>query len=416
MNLCTRFAIAFVLAACALAAPDTPVPAGPITVAQDGSGDFNGDTADAVRQAVDKAQAQGGGVVVIKPGVYTLRRALDLSSKQNVTLLGEDAAILRAADQQVAVLAQDVNAGDKALVLDKVLDLPEGVQIEIHSDGRRAKRPSGSVFVVPYIMGHVARVDGHTVHLSRPIRYPAAKGKTVVSALNGIVVRGKAKNITIQHLTLDMNRGAWPIVPKNHTYHCALIAGGAYSYEKGPTGPPVEGLRLVDCTIANAHQRGVAFYSVTHSGVYSCRIENTSAEGIDFDHFAYHCEAVGNTLVNCRNIELNDASHCLIANNRVVNASVGIVVWQWCKLPGLNERNLILNNEVVDSKGDGICLRAGADFNLVAGNTVTGSANVGIYVQGERNVIAGNTATGNKKHDIQVVGKQNVEMRNRCSN
>lgn len=240
-------------------------------------------------------------------------------------------------------------------------------------------------------MGQVGGIDGTVLNLSKPLKYAVPKGVKVVVVFNGIVVRGKAKNLNIQNITLDMNRDAWPVEPLNHTYHCAILAQGPYTYEKGPNGPPVEGLRITGCTIKNAHQRGVAFYSVAHSGVYDCHIENTGAEGIDFDHFAYHCEAVGNTLVDCHNLELNDASDCLVAHNRIVRPGVGVVVWQWCKLPGLNERNLILNNEIIDSKGDGISLRTSADLNVVRGNIVSNSAHIGILVEGKRNIISGNT-------------------------
>ena len=409
----SRSVLALCVSLCTLAAaPPAPDPAGPLVVGPGGSPGLQRFTGEAIQEAVDKAHAQGGGVVVLKRGSYVLRSPIDLSNKTGVTLLGEPGAVLQAQAQQQGVLAQAVEAGAKALVLEAAMDLPAGARIEIHSQGRRVVTPKGDVYHVPYIMGHVARSEGTRLTLSRPIRYAAAKGAKIISVFNGIIVRGKAKNITIQNVTLDMNRDAWPVAPKNHTYHCALIAGGPYSYEKGPTGPPVEGLRIVGCKIQNAHHRGIAFYSVIHSGVYSCHIENTAAEGIDFDHFAYHCEAVGNTVVRCRNIELNDASHCLISHNRVVSPGVGVVVWQWCKLPGLNEHNLILHNEIVDSRGDGISLGQGADFNTVAGNVVRNSAGVGISVQGRGNRVVGNRVSGSRQQDLKVTGQDNLAMDN----
>jgi parallel beta-helix repeat protein len=232
----------------------------------------------------------------------------------------------------------------------------------------------------------------------------------MIAVFNGIVVKDEVKNILIQNVVIDMNRAAWPVVPKNHTFHCAIIAQGNYSYETGPTAPPVEGLRIVGCKIKNTHHRGVGFYSVIHSGVYECQIENTAAEGIDFDHFSYHCEAVGNTLADCHNIELNDASHCLVARNQITRPAVGIVVWQYCKLPGLNERNLILNNEIIDSKSDGISLRQGSSQNTVQGNVVKNSAKTGILVEGENNLIVRNIVSGSKNEEVMVGGKGNVHL------
>ncbi len=392
-------------------------PAAPhIVVAQDGSGDVNGATGAAIQQAVDRAHAQGGGVVLIRPGTYTLRRELDLSGKRNITLLGSAGAILKAAKQLIGTTAQDAPAGQAFIALTEPLAFVPNVMLEIRHPGRTTITPSGKKYTQPFVMARVARVEGRTVHLTSPLRFPVAKGKKVIAVFNGIVVRGKAARITIENLTIDMNRSQWPLRPLNHTYHCALIAGGPYSYEKGPTGPPVEGLRIVRCRIRNAHQRGIAFYSVVHSGVYRCQLEHTGAEGIDFDHFAYHCEAVGNPLDGRHNTELNDASDCLIADNRITRCHMGIVVWQWCKLPGLNERNLIIGNRITASRSDGIRLQAGADLNHVVGNVVRDVRGAGIRIEGARNVVTDNDVADTGEHGIRLAGKGNVALRNRCLN
>jgi len=200
----------------------------------------------------------------------------------------------------------------------------------------------------------------------------------------------------------------------NHTYHCAVKVSGPYSYERGPTGPAVEHFRIANCTIKNAHHRGVAFYSVCHSGVYDTRIENTAAEGIDFDHFCYHCEAVGNDLRNCRNIELNDASYCLITRNKMTRCSAGIVVWQWCKQGGLNVHNMIVGNHIVESRSDGIRCQTGADHNMISRNTVKNARGTGIVVAGVQNTIVGNAVEGSGAHGILVTGSGNTVLRNMC--
>lgn len=361
-----------------------------------------------IQQAIEEAHEQGGGVVLLKAGEYTLDRALELSNKQNVTLLGEKGTVLKAAAEQITQLAESASADATRLVLDQALNVSEGMQLEIHSPGRKSVSPSGKKQTAPYVMVRVERVEGKVLHLARPVKYAVPRGAEIIVVFNGIVLHGNTSNVTIQNITLDMNRDAWPIEPLNHTFHCAIIGRGPYSYEKGPSGPPVEGVRITGCTIKNAHQRGIAFYSVIHSGVYDCRIENTAAEGIDFDHFTYHCEAVGNTLVDCHNIELNDASDCLVAHNRIVRPAVGVVVWQWCQLPGLNERNLILNNEIIDSKGEGVSLRKGAERNVVRGNLVRDSSRIGILVEGDHNVITGNTVSGSKVEAVKIAGKGNV--------
>jgi len=203
--------------------------------------------------------------------------------------------------------------------------------------------------------------------------------------------------------------------PLNHTYHCCIFVAGPYSYAKGPTGAPVDHFRIVNCRLRNAYQRGVAFYSVIRSGVYACRIEDTEAEGIDFDHFCYDCEAVDNELINCRNLELNDASDCLISGNTLRNMGTGIVIWQWCTLPNLNVRNLILNNLILDAKGPGIQCRKGADRNTFRGNIISGAGGSGIFVEGNDNIIDGNKLLRNGQRGIHIVGEGNLVLANQCT-
>ena len=386
-----------------------------ITVAQDGSGDLSGATGRVIQQAVDRAHAQRGGIVIIGPGTYVLSDALNLSNKANVSIVGRDGAVLKAAKEIIAVTAADAPVGQKSITLAEPATFGPGARIEIQTPGKTHITPSGKPFIQPFVMSRVDKVEGNTVHLVAPLRYPVPKGKKAIAVYNGVIAHGKGSNLTLENLVIDMNRSEWPLRPINHTYHCAIIATGPYSYEKGPTKPPIEHLRIVNCTIRNALQRGVAFYSVCRSGVYGCTIENTGAEGIDFDHFCYHCEAVGNELTRCHNIELNDASDCLIASNTMTDCGAGIAVWQWCKLPDLNVRNVIMRNRIVGSRSDGIRLQHSADFNTVVGNTVQRAARHGILVQGMQNVISGNTVEACGSIGIRLEGEANAALRNRCT-
>jgi hypothetical protein len=60
---------------------------GVITVAQDGTGDFNGDTGEVIQQAIDYVNGLGGGTVFIKKGTYLINSSVVVCS--NLILQGE---------------------------------------------------------------------------------------------------------------------------------------------------------------------------------------------------------------------------------------------------------------------------------------------------------------------------------------
>ncbi len=384
----------------------------PIRVTAEGEGPFAGATGTVIEAAAREAHRRGGGVVHIAPGTYTLHREIDLSGLRGVRIIGTGKVVLRAAKQESSAITAEASEGDMVLSVDAVERFPEGTTIEIHSPGRRGTKPSGEPYQVPYIMARVAGHEDGALRLAEPLKYPAPAGATVIPVFNGVIIRGEASDLLLSDLTIDMNRDHWPVVPLNHVYHCGVFAAGPYSYEKGPTGPPVKDLRIVRCTVRNSHYRGIVLYSTVHTSIVDCRIENTDAEGIVFDHFCQHGEAVGNTLVNCQNIELNDASDCVIAYNRIEKPDVGIVVWQWCTQPGLNERNLLIGNEIIEPGGEGISLKSGADDNLVSGNTIENSGGAGIVVRGNANLILGNRLSGTGGTPLVLEGEGNFERDN----
>ncbi|MBT3382023.1 MAG: DUF1565 domain-containing protein [Lentisphaerae bacterium] len=395
------------------------VPAAPgnavlLTVAQDGSGDYNGRTEQPIQNAVDAARDGGGGTVVVRPGTYVLNRGLDLAGRNNVLVQGEPGVVLKLAPQRIGTVASDVVAGEKILPLEDASGFFPGARIEIRATGRTNITPSGKKHAIPYVMAVVDRVEGNVLHLQTPLKYAVPRASELSMVFNAISVRGRTIDLALTGLTIDMNRDEWPLPPLNHTYHCGVFAAGPYSYEKGPTGPPVELFYILDCTIKNAHHRGIAWYSVCHGKVHGCTIENTHAEGIDLDHFCYYSEVVNNRVLNCRNIELNDASHCLVTDNTIEDCGVGIVIWQWCKLPDLNVRNLVLGNTIRGAKGIGIHCRTDVDNNTIRNNTVIGSRGAGIRLEGAENSVAHNTVEGSGGNAIEILGAGNAVHYNQC--
>ncbi len=349
-----------------------------------------GDDAPALVAALDALRGQGGGDLILAAGTYEIGAALSLDGLVGARILGRGEVVLRLAPERWTRTTREAKRGDSVLFLGRGDVFTPGLRIEIQGANRESRTPDGRPHRIPYVKGTIREVHADRIVLAEPLEAGVASDAAVLNPMNVFDGRRDISGLTIQGLVLDLNRDAWPIAPLDHSCHSGFFFHGPYSYEQGPSGSQLEGIRIIGCTVRNAHHRGIAFYSACHSGVYDCRIENTGAEGIDFDHFVRHCAAVGNTLANCQNIELNDASECLVANNLLRGCRAGIKVWQWCQLPGLNERNLILNNRFEDCPPPLIALRKGADRNTVAGNVGAVDAGPAIVVEGVGNLVGEN--------------------------
>ena len=175
-----------------------------------------------------------------------------------------------------------------------------------------------------------------------------------------------------------------------HVERCAIRAHGRYSYEEGPLGPPAEGLRIINCHIRNCYGRAVAWYSVVRSEVRGCLIEGVADEAIDFDHFCYYCNAVGNEVRDAvTGVTINDGSYCTVEYNRFTNCGVGVTVWWWrmCPQTDIDVENVIRHNFVFAPKGVGIHIGKRCFRNQVLANFVEG----GIHVGEADNVVENNT-------------------------
>jgi hypothetical protein len=367
----------------------------------------DGDNAPALRQALDTLRQQKGGTLILEAGTYGIGAQLSLDGLQNARIVGRGEVILELLPELHTRTSKAAKTGDTTLFVQKPDVFAPGMSIELQGAVRESRTPSGQPHRIPYINGAVKEVNTDHLVLARPLTADIPASSPIIYAINIFDGRHDIRNVTIQNLTLDLNRDAWPVRPLNHTRHSGIFLHGPYSYEKGLVGPPLEGVGVIDCTIRNAHHRGIAFYAVRHSSIHSCRIENTGAEGIDFDHFVTHCQAVGNTLVNCQNIELNDASDCLVQGNTLRGCRTGIVVWQWCQLPDLNERNLILRNVFENAPAPAISLRTGADHNTVLGNSGEFAKGPALVVDGKANLVGGN-AFSVAEGPVQRVAQGNV--------
>jgi len=364
-------------------APATAAERGPVVVvSQDGEGDFRGSDEKPILAAIEKL-ADTGGTIRIGPGEYVIRQRI--VPCDNLTIQGTDGTRLKLASP--VLVASPATAGQESLAVGDTSEYAPGTSVEIlppagsktFSDGETETFTAG-----------IRRVEPGKLLLAEPLAHAVPEGSRVGYAHNLFEMRGAQKNVRFESLVLDGGRK--PDVPMpGHVRRCAILAHGAYSYEKGPSGPPLENLQVVGCRIRNCYGRAVAFYSVVRSTVEGCRIADVADEAIDLDHFCYHCTATDNQIERAIiGVCINDGSYCTVRNNRIDDCQrTGIVIWWWYKCPmdGLNVENLIEGNSIRSPGKDGISIGKRCFRNRVSGNHVEG----GIHVVEPDNVVENNT-------------------------
>ncbi len=382
-----------------------------VTVATRPPADFVGSTDEVLRDAIADVASTGGGTILIAPGEYSLSRTIALNSVRDIALIGSEGTILKFADQVHTRVTEGAKKGDTRIALASTEGLRPGDRLEVQATGR-VDGFSGRQ--TQYFMGTVATVDADGVQLTGPLAYEAPAGTTVVRVHNGISIHGNCDNLTFENLILDGNRQEADVRPINHVVHCGIFGGGPYNKESASERRPTN-VRVLHCTIRGFHHRGIAWYSFADSLVAGCTIENTGAEGIDFDHYAIRCAAVDNAIRDCGvGVELNDTSDCLVSGNTVERCGTGLHLWRWYAPEDLNRRNVITGNRFVDSANAGIALGDRTEANQIRRNEVAGSAKAGIILGGVRNCATGNRVTDSGAAGIDVTGRLNLVAGNAC--
>ena len=353
-----------------------------IVVAQDGTGDFRGEDEKPILAAIEKA-GEAGATILIGPGEYLIRRKICPSS--NITIKGTEKTVLRL--PAPVLVSKAAPEGQTFLVVEDTSEFAAETAVELLPPDGVKTFPEASE--EKFVLG-IKRIEPGRLFLSEPLPVSVPKGSRVGYKHNLFELRGSEKNVRFKSLTIDGGRK--PSLPMpGHVERCAILAHGRYSYEKGPSAPPLDNLEVVDCRIRNCYGRAVAFYSVVNSNVKDCVIEDIADEGIDLDHFCLHCHVTGNQVKRCViGICLNDASYCTVRNNHVEDIErTGIVIWWWYKCPmeGLDVENVIADNVVLSPGQAGISLGKRCFRNKVMGNRVQG----GIKVVEEDNEIGENT-------------------------
>ncbi len=364
-----------------------------------------------LQRFINEAIKAGGGEVVIPPGVHLIERGLIVKDAKKLRIVGLDAenTVLQLPPVAYAQAAGTTAAGATALPVKSQRGFKPGMRLKIEADGELdsfTKKPR------PYHLAIVKAVEKEAIQLESALKFPVPDGTMIrhEDAPNLIEIRGASENVLIEKLTLDGGRvdGDPPI--RGHTQLCAVFASGAYSYEKGPTGPKVKKLGISRCFIQNCHGRGIALYSVESAEIDDCTIRDTADEAIDFDHFTTKSIATHNHIARSLiGVELNDASDCLVAGNEFLECGTGINLWRWCKLPGLNEGNLIVQNVFERTRGNAVQIATGTKGNTIAQNEINGSGKNGIIISGEAQIVKANKITGSGMRAIVIQeGKHEV--------
>jgi len=357
-----------------------------------------------IQKFINDAIKAGGGEVVIPPGVHVIERGLKVKDAKKLRITGLDAeeSVLKLPPVAYAVSAGTGAAGATRINVQAQRGFKPGMRLKIEADGEIepfTKKPR------PYHLAVVKAVGRDVIHLVAPLKFAVPDGTMIrhEDAPNLIEIRGTCEDVHIGKLTLDGGRvdGDPPI--RGHAQLCAVFASGAYNYEKGPTGPPVRKPRISRCFIQNCHGRGIALYAVEGAEIDGCTIRDTSDEAIDFDHFTVKSIATHNHIARSLvGVELNDATGCLVAGNDFRECGTGINLWRWCKLPGLNEGNIVAQNVFEATRGNAVQVAAGTKGNSVIQNEINGSGRNGISLAGEGQVVKANRITGSGMKAINV--------------
>lgn len=358
-----------------------------------------------LQRFIDEAVKAGGGEVVIPPGVHLIEHGLRIKDAKKLRIVGLDAeeTVLKLPPVAYAISAGATAAGATTLPVTSQRGFKPGMRLKIEADGEQdsfTKKPR------PYHLAIVKAVLKEALQLESPLKFPVPD-RTMIrheDAPNLIEIRGACEEILIEKLTLDGGRMEGDPPVRGHAQLCAVFASGAYSYEKGPTGPPVKKLRISRCFIQNCHGRGVALYSVEGAEIDGCTIRDTSDEAIDFDHFTTKSVATHNHIARSLvGVELNDATDCLVAGNEFLGCGTGINLWRWCRQPDLNKGNLIVKNVFDHTLGNAVQIATGTSGGTVAQNEITASGKNGIILSGEAHTVQANkiTASGMKAIVVQ---------------
>ena len=297
--------------------------------------DIVGTTDRAIQAAVDFAAQRGGGTIRILPGTYRLRNAIYLASRQRIKGSGPETILIKE-PSTTTKLAADSDWYDQEITLadPKGFRLGDGVCL-------RAKNPANGGQVV--IKRTLVAQKGNRFKLDRALRENLwLQGGPTAATLFPLISGENIAGIVIEDLALDGNKDNNENLDGNY-------AGCIFLQD------------CKDVTIRNVIAR------------------NNNGDGISWQI----CHDV--TVENCHShdhagLGLHPGSGSqrpIIRDNRVERNQIGIF-FCWGVRFGLAE-----NNTIAEARTAGISIGHRDTDNLIRGNSIKSSGNVGILFREE---------------------------------
>jgi len=355
-----------------------------------------------IQAVVDAAVRRGETAVTLPAGEHVLPRGLVLRGVGPLRITGAEGrtTVLRLPPMEFAETAADATPGERRLPTKRSRGLTAGMKLWIEAAG---EIDSFTKRQKPFQRAVVESVAADAVVLTAPLAFPVPAGTLVRNddAPNLVAIGEGCRDIAIEDLTLE--GGKLPDDPpiRGHATRCGIFAQAPYTYEGGVKQDRVAGVVVRRCTIRHCHGRGAAFYAVADPVVEECRIEDTSDEAVDLDHFTIRGRVVDNRIERCLvGVELNDANDCLVQDNRFIACGIGINLWRWCTMPDLDQRNRIVRNRFHDTRGNGMQIGEGTGPTSIDENEILRSGSNGISVAGQIESLRDNVIRDSAKQDI----------------
>ncbi|VTS06627.1 right-handed parallel beta-helix repeat-containing protein [Tuwongella immobilis] len=298
--------------------------------------DLVGTNEKVIQAAVDLVARRGGGTVKILPGVYRLRNAVTLASNIRLQGSGADSVLIKEPSIGTKLVA-DTDWYDQEITLADASGFRVGDGICL-----RAKSPhSGAMQVVKRTL--VAR-SGNRFKLDRAVRENFWQlGNSTVETLFPILTGEFLEQVKIDNLTLDGNRSKNAELDGNY-------AGCIFLQD-------CRGIRIERVDAGNYHGDGISFQICHDVHVEECYSHDHSGLGMHPG---------------------SGSQRPVMRRNRLERNQIGIF-FCWGVKNGIAEENRCIGN-----RGSGISIGHRDTDNLIRKNRIESSGEVGILFRPER--------------------------------